>query len=226
MSIRMIELPLYGIIVVLAVLTGGVYIYINLKDEIKKNKQILLFYMMYITFAFIFGKMYTTLIYNDMNFLTAGLSAYGGLFGVVVASLVFEKILPLDGKIVKYSILSLPLVYSLSKIACFIGGCCSGIEYDGFFNVIYPFALNIKQFPVQLVETIVFFIIFLVGCKIEKNKNINYIVLILVAIFKFLLDFLRYDHMSIIISRNQIFSIALLITIIGLFIINKIKNNN
>lgn len=223
MSIKMIQLPLYGFIVVLAVLIGSLFIYINLKDEIKKNKQILLFYIMYIAFSFVFGKIYTSLIYNEASFIKAGLSAYGGLFGVIVASLIFEKIIPLDGKIIKYSVLSLPLVYSITKIACFIGGCCSGIEYTGFFNVVYPFEMNIKQFPIQLVETIVFFVIFLVCYKLEKNKNVNYITLILVVIFKFLLDYFRYDHINIIISRNQIFSIILLLTIIGLMSINKVK---
>lgn len=225
MSIKMVRLPLYGFIVVLAVLIGALFIYINLKDEIKKNKQILLFYIMYIAFSFIFGKIYTSLIYNETSFITAGLSAYGGLFGVIVAALIFEKIIPLDGKIIKYSVLSLPLVYSITKIACFIGGCCSGIEYTGFFNVIYPFEMNIKQFPIQLVETIVFFVIFLVGCKLEKNKNknVNHITLILVAIFKFLLDYFRYEHIDTIISRNQIFSIVLLFTLIGLMLLKKLK---
>lgn len=36
MSIKMVRLPLYGFIVVLAVLIGALFIYINLKDEIKK----------------------------------------------------------------------------------------------------------------------------------------------------------------------------------------------
>ena len=199
------------------------YIYHNVKKEGCKNKQILLYFIMYIAFAFMCGKIYTTLIYNNMTFLTAGLSAYGGLVGVVIASIIFEKILPVDGKIIKYTILSLPLVYGLSKIACFIVGCCGGIPYEGIFKVKYVDVLNIWQFPIQITETIVFILLFLISHNFRNKKNINYIVLVLVSIFKFLLDFLRYDHINILITRNQIFSIVLLIIIIIVFIVQKYK---
>ena len=199
------------------------YIYHNVKKEGCKNKQILLYFIMYIAVAVMCGKIYTTLIYNNMTFLTAGLSAYGGLVGVVIASIIFEKILPVDGKIIKYTILSLPLVYGLSKIACFIVGCCGGIPYEGIFKVKYVDVLNIWQFPIQITETIVFILLFLISHNFRNKKNINYIVLVLVSIFKFLLDFLRYDHINILITRNQIFSIVLLIIIIIVFIVQKYK---
>ena len=47
---------------------------------------------MYIAFAFICGKMYTVLAYGESNILKAGLSAYGGLIGIVIASIIFEII--------------------------------------------------------------------------------------------------------------------------------------
>ena len=62
-----------------------------------------------------YGKIYTVFAYGEDNILTAGLSAYGGLIGVVIASIIFEKILSTDGKIIKYTILSLPLVYEHDK---------------------------------------------------------------------------------------------------------------
>ena len=126
------------------------------------------------------------------------------ILDVVIAAIVFEKILPINGKIIKYTILSLPLVYGLSKIACFIVGCCGGIPYEGLLKVKYAHALNIWQFPIQFVETIVFLLIFVFGQYLKNNKNINYIVLFLVSIFKFLLDFFRYDHINILITKNQI----------------------
>ena len=202
------------------------YIYYNIKKEGCKNKQILLYFIMYIAFAFMCGKIYTTLIYSNMTFLTAGLSAYGGLVGVVIASIIFEQILPVDGKVIKYTILSLPLVYGLSKIACFIVGCCGGIPYEGIFKVRYVDVLNIWQFPIQITETIVFLIIFLICHTLRDKKNINYIVLVLVSIFKFLLDFLRYDHIKILITRNQVFSIVLLIIVIIVFVVKKYKNKD
>ena len=43
---------------------------------------------MYISFAFVCGKIYTVFAYGEDNILTAGLSAYGGLIGVVIAIVV------------------------------------------------------------------------------------------------------------------------------------------
>ena len=224
MVINKIKFPLYGIIIVLAVFIGMWYIYRNLEKEKCKRNEIYLYFIMYIPFAFIFGKIYTVFAYGESDFLTAGLSAYGGLIGVIIAAIVYEKIVPNKGKVIKYTVLSLPLVYGITKIACAITGCCSGIPYSGLFKVKYPQAMNIWQFPVQITETIVFLLIFLICRTLSKNKNINYIVLSLVAIFKFLLDFLRYDHLKILITKNQIFSIILLLVVIIMYIINKNKD--
>ena len=199
------------------------YIYKNLKKENHKNKQILLYFIMYIAFAFICGKIYTVLAYNETTFIKASLSSYGGLIGVVIASIIFEHIIPTKGNIIKYTILSLPLVYGLSKIACFVVGCCGGIPYNGIFKVKYVDVQNIWQFPIQITETIVFIIIFIICHKLKDKKDINYITLILVSIFKFLLDFLRYDHINILITKNQIFSIVLLLITIIVYIINRKK---
>ena len=225
MVIPRFKFPFYGIIIVLSILIGMYYVFHYIKEERKEDNQVLLYFIMYISFAFIFGKIYTVLVFGKADFLRAGLSSYGGLVGVVIASIVFEYILPTNKKIIKYSILSLPLVYGLSKIACAVAGCCGGIPYEGLFKVKYISVQNIWQFPVQITETIVFIIIFIFCQKNKDKKNIEYITLSLCAIFKFLLDFLRYDHINTLITRNQIFSMALLLIIIVVFIYNKKVNN-
>lgn len=216
MIIHNIHFPFYGIIILLSVLIGMIYIYLNLKKNGNKSKEILYFYILYLTFALIGGKMYTLLVYykTDVNLLTVGLSAYGGLIGVVIGSIIFEKIFYCNKNIIKYTILSLPLVYGLTKIACFIAGCCNGIPYSGIFYVIYRDGLDIKQFPIQIVETIVFLFIFFICNKYKDKKNINFITLLVVFIFKFLLDFLRYDHINLLLSRNQIVSILLIVILL------------
>jgi len=228
MIIPKFNFPFYGLIIVFSIFIGMFYIYYNLRKERYKNKQVLLYFIMYVAFSFIGGKIYTVFAYGESNFLNAGLSAYGGLIGVVIASIIFEKILPSDGKVIKYTILSLPLVYGLTKIGCSIVGCCGGILYEGIFKVKYIDALNIWQFPVQLCEVIVFLLIFFLSHLFKKRKNINYIVLILVSIFKFLLDFFRYDHIDVLITRNQIFSVVLLVIVIMSYVFSNMltKHNN
>ena len=221
MIFNKINFPIYGIIIIISVVIGMLYVLISLRKDNYKDKNILLYFLMYIAFSIVLGKMFTIITNpNINNFLTAGLSSYGGLVGVILAAIIFEKILPTNNKIIKYSIISLPLVYGLTKIACFIVGCCYGIPYSGILSVTYTHGLNEPLFPIQITETIVFLIIFIICHKLHNNKNIIYIVIILVSITKFLLDFLRYEHLQKIITVNQIFSIILLIGTIIIWIIN------
>lgn len=219
MVIPKINFPIYGIIILLSGLIGLIYILYNLKKEGYRNKKILLYFCLYSMFALVFGKMYTILIFGRGNIITATLSSYGGLFGVVLAAIIFEKIIPTNKTTIKYTILSLPLVYGLSKIACSLVGCCSGIPYKGIFKVKYLNELNIWQFPVQILEVIVFIILFIILHILKNKKYINYITILLVVTFKFLLDFLRYDHIDTLITKNQIFSIVLFVITTILFII-------
>lgn len=220
--------PFYGIILLIAISLGLFYVYRMLKKENIKDKNIYLYILLYGLFAIVFGKLYTIVTSNfKYNMLNAGLSSYGGLIGVVLSCIIFELILPTNKKIIKYTIISLPLTYGIAKIGCFIAGCCNGIPYDGIFKVIYRDGLNIGQFPVQITETIVFIIIFLICNKLRNNKNIIYITALISTIAKFLLDFLRYEHINKILTTNQIFSIIIVIVLTIIFIIrSKIKKTN
>lgn len=227
MIISKINFPIYGIIIILSVFIGMTYVYISLIKNGYKDKNIFLYFLLYLTFAFTFGKLYTMLTNgNNLNFIQVGLSSYGGLVGVTLAAIIFEKILPANNQILKYSVISLPLVYGLSKIACAIVGCCYGIPYNGFLSVTYTSGLNVPLFPVQMLETIVFLIIFILSHKLRKNKNIIYIVILSCTLFKFLLDFLRYDHVTKLITVNQIFSILLFVITIIIYIYNRLKIKN
>lgn len=218
--------PFYGIILLISIIISLFYIYRMLKKENIKDKNIYLYILLYGLFAIVFGKFYTMITSNEYNILKAGLSSYGGLIGVILASIIFEFIVPTNKKIIKYTIISLPLTYGIGKIACFIAGCCYGIPYNGIFNVVYKDGLNIPLFPIQITETIVFIMIFIICNKLRNNKNIIYITILISTISKFLLDFLRYEHINKLITANQIFSIIVIIVIIVLLIIKKLKKTS
>ena len=120
-------------------------------------------------------------------------------------------------------------MYSIGKLGCFLVGCCYGIEYNGFGKIMYQYSNeapnNVYLFPVQLIESILFLIIFIyVKGKQYKNKfNITTVgnSLILCGITKFLLDFLRMSHKNIILSFNQ--CISILFIIISIMILLKYK---
>lgn len=214
MIIPTFKIPFYPIFILLSLILGLLYIYVSIKKEKGFKKESYLYILMFILFIFIIAKLFTYFTSDNKDFFRVGLSSYGGFIGIILSAFIFEKMLPMNGKLFKYSMISILLIYSISKIGCFLAGCCYGRPFDSFFSVIYPDGLNIKLFPVQIVETFVFFILFLICNRIKDNKHINEIVIISGATCKFLLDFLRYDHVEKMITVNQMFSIVLVIIVI------------
>ncbi len=221
MIINEIKFPIYGMMIILSIFLGMLYVYLNIKEEIKKDNRILLFFVLVFPFTIIFGIYFTMLV--SLDFTKIGLSSYGGLIGLILSALLFEKILPCNNKIIKYTILSLPLIYGISKIGCLFAGCCYGIPYNGPLNISYPFRDIYNVFPIQLVETITFLITFFILNRFKDNKNIILITIITGATLKSLLEFLRNSHINQIISANQIFSILLVVITIIIIIIRKNK---
>lgn len=222
MIISKIDFPIYGLILLLSILVGFLYIFLSLKKEKYKDKNIYLFYILALIMIVFLANTYTQITENTTK-MFAGLSSYGAALGLIFSAIIYEKISPSNNRITKYSILALPLIYGISKIACFIVGCCYGIPYSGPFHIIYKDGLNIPLFPVQIVETISFIILFLILNKYKSNKNIIYITIILSAILKFLLDFLRYIHIEKLITANQIFSIVMIVITVVIYILKEKK---
>lgn len=125
-----------------------------------------------------------------------GFSSMGGLFGMLLGALTYSLIFRKAAKKVwEANIIVIPLIYSISKLGCHFAGCCNGREIGEII------------FPVQLSETIIFFLIYL-ACEFyyhkESHEHLIGIVLILSGLGKFSLDFLRESHVGQILSINQI----------------------
>lgn len=224
MVIDKINFPIYSVIILVSFVIGCVFNYIFLKKNKVERKDIALFIIMLLVLALSGGEMlsFLTSDLKSEEVMIYGLSSYGGAIGVILSGIIFEKIKPYNKIIIKSSIISLPLIYSISKLACFFAGCCYGLPYDGVGCVIYPSGLNISLIPVQLLETVTFMIIFIICILLMNNKNIISITVILSAISKFLLDYLRYDHLEKTITTNQIISIVFVF--IGIImIVNKFR---
>lgn len=223
-------IPIYAICIILSLIVGLIGIYINLKkSDLKKEESLGL--IIYIILGTIYGAKLFTIITNldkgVIKFQEAGLSSYGAVIGIILMMILFgiqfkKKISDLLYIVVPV----IPLMYAIGKIGCFLVGCCYGVEYSGPFNVVYNYSLDapkgIHLFPIQLVETIVFTIIFLIINKIDKKNKRIYLTFIICAISKFILDFLRFREISKILSINQIVSIIFLI--LGIICYNKDKN--
>lgn len=157
------------------------------------------------------GLMYTVLVSRELGF-----SSMGGLFGVIIITMVLGLLFS-EYKEVLWTAFGtvIPLLYSVSKLGCFLVGCCYGIKYDGPFHVIYSHKApltGVNLFPVQLLESLVFFGIFIVSVYliwIRKSAGISFC-LALCALAKFSLEFLRESNQSVFLGVNQIFCLAVL----------------
>ena len=175
------------------------------------------------------GKMFTVVTRGfQISIFTAGFSSLGGAIGLLVGIFVFGKIYP-EGSTSLWEayVTVLPLLYGISKIGCYLVGCCHGISYEGPLAVVYDskYMQGGPYFPVQLVESVAFICIFVVSLLIYlrgNRRNLVPVIMILCATTKFSLDFLREEHLGKIVSVNQ------LVCIVFFFwgVITLIKNKN
>ena len=213
------KFPVYGICILMSLIIGISFnFYYLMKSNI--NKKYIYLYMFQFLIYCVLGGLIMGSKKSDI-----GLASYGGAIGVLLSAFVFEHIYPKNNTFIKSAMLSLPLMYSISKIGCFLAGCCYGIPYDGIFSVTYTHGLNISLVPVQLMETITFMIIFIICLIKRKNKDIIAITMIMCATGKFLLDFLRYEHIGKLITFNQLISIVFIIIGVVIIIKNKSRKN-
>ena len=110
----------------------------------------------------------------------------------------------------KNCLLVAPLIYAIAKLRCTYAGCCHGFSYSGPFSLSYNNKEAVGEFfPIQPLETIVFAAIFIFAHKTQKPIA----TIILCALAKFFLDFLRDGHDEMFISFNQIAGLIILVAI-------------
>ena len=111
MVIGKINFPIYATFILLSLLLASIYIGINLyKNGIEKNK-IGYFITLITSYAIFGGIILSKALIND-----GGLSSYAGAISVIIGAFIYEKLDPNDNNLyMKYSIISLPLIYGISK---------------------------------------------------------------------------------------------------------------
>ena len=225
-------IPLYGIMLLLA-LTMNVVVVLCVYKKFNFSFLEIVAALVYENVGIILGGKILTLLqnyslYKNVDILYLGFTSYGGAIGALIALLAFKFIVRRPFKDILFIFTpSIPLMYAIGKTGCFLAGCCYGIPYAGPGHVIYNYSLVAPAgtclFPVQIVETIAFLFIFIYMIyKIITNKfslRTIGISFILCGFAKFVLDFLRISHVNILISSNQIISIAFIV--LGIIIVLK-----
>ena len=228
----MINIPkipfIYPVFILLSFFISFFVIFQLNKKNVSKNT--FFWYSLRIFIYAMAGGVLLSVIENagDNHEFKVGLSSYGAVIGLIISLFVYlyknkktnEKISKYTDKLVYDTAVALPLMYGVAKVACGFNGCCAGIEYSGPLSVTY-INEHVSRFPVQFLESIVFILIYVVFVLLNKKKYNNKLLgteIIVCAVFKFLLDFLRKD--AYLFDTNQYLSIAFVF--IGImFLFNK-----
>lgn len=216
----------YPCCIVLSIVLNIVLVLL-LSKKFKYSKYELIFMLLVDTVGIIIGG----LLYTKILTGSYGFSSLGGVLGSLLFLGIYALMLKKSYKYILILFMpSIPLMYAIGKIGCFAAGCCHGIPYDGIGHVVYHSSkvalLNTNLFPVQIVETIVFLIIFIyiISKYIKNNISIKLVMkeIIICGLAKFILDFFRYDHVDKVITSNQIMCLVLIVvSAIYLIKINK-----
>lgn len=194
--------------------------------------------------AIYMGKVYSLVISGNImgSILDAPLASIGGLIGMIVGSLIMDYLYkPSKLMITKSYLLSIPILYSISKLGCFLSGCCVGIKYHGPLSVTYRgtsivngvditerVIKGVALFPVQLLESMTFLIVFIIGVILVvkiKYRHALSVVLMLCAIFKGSIEMLRMEFANKM-SANQLVCLLVFVVALGMIFIKQDYNIN
>ncbi|MCR4963046.1 MAG: prolipoprotein diacylglyceryl transferase [Firmicutes bacterium] len=156
--------------------------------------------------------------------LSNGMVFYGGLFGVLAVLLWYCRKYRLDrAAVFDYYAPLFPLFHAFGRVGCFLTGCCHGMvcQRFGIAFVNSPSAENgVPYFPVQLLGSLgnlcLFGIVLAFERKHHKSGQALPLYLLLYAIGRFLLEFLRGDTVRGVtfgLSTSQWISLGLLLAL-------------
>jgi len=150
----------------------------------------------------------------------AGLTMLGGLIAAVGFGMLYLKIKKLPMlKIADIVAPAIGLGIFITRIGCFLNGCCYGIPTDSKLGMIFPpespagFAFpNQPIHPTQLYSSLYGLIIFGSLLVLERYKKFDgfllYIFFILYGLFRFIVDIFRYYETSMVLFQVDDFSIS------------------
>lgn len=220
------KISTYILIIGIAFLISFIVFYKISKKNYTKLDIIYIYVVNIVGFAI--GSKLMSLISNNIeitiyNFINSGYSFLGGIIGSILVVALYCKKYKLDFmNILSNFTVIYPLIYSISKIGCFLNGCCYGIININDINY---------KFPLQLLDSTIMLILFLILVFKSKKKKTLVIAMFfgIFSILRFLEDYFRESRNIIIFNftLEQILCGILIITsvIINIFRIYKEQGN-
>ena len=180
---------------------------------------------------------WSSFIQNPKAYLGgSGFVVYGGIICAVVTGVIYFKIKKTDFLTYWDMIMpSVSIAQGFGRIGCFLAGCCYGAVTDSPIGVVFPSGslapAGVKLWPTQLMMSagnfIIAGILILASTKLKKRGQIGSLYLILYAIGRFGIEFLRNDHRGAVgvFSTSQFISLFIVVIGIGLFIWRTMSND-
>ena len=171
------------------------------------------------------------------QFGIAGLNLYGGVVFAIAATLVYVRIKqqPL-WQVMDIFAPALALGIFISRIGCFLNGCCFGIPCDLPFGVSFPegsipYAIfgDAHLHPTQIYSSLYGLLLFFILHYFDKRKKFFgatfSLLLMIEAIFRFAIEYVRYYELEmetqiggITFTYNHLIAIALFLFGLTLFL--------
>jgi phosphatidylglycerol:prolipoprotein diacylglycerol transferase len=199
------KIPAYGVMLLLATLTGYFsVVYFSKREKIELQPLENIFIAAFV--SAILGARVFYAIEHDLTFSEflkvweGGLDFFGGFVFAAVAvigGIVYYRLPVL--KVGDIAAISIILAHSVGRLSCWLAGCCYGKPTDLPIGVKFPEGSiapsGIPLYPTQLMEATGNFIGYLLLYRIYKNKPFDGIILGTYLIWygteRFLLEFLR-----------------------------------
>jgi phosphatidylglycerol:prolipoprotein diacylglycerol transferase len=169
-------------------------------------------------------------IKSPMTYLGGGgFVVYGGIILALIVGAVYFTLKKKDPLIVMDLIMpEVSIAQGFGRIGCFLAGCCYGRITDSVFGVVFPEGslapAGVKLIPTQLIMSagnfLIAGILLIAATKLKKRGQILSLYLILYAIGRFAVEFLRNDHRGAVgvFSTSQFISLFIVTIGIGLLV--------
>ena len=251
LDLKFIKIPMYGLSILTGLIIASFVAYSFCKKRQKNFFDFiivvactlgigftcakLLFILVTYPLKDFFRVIYLMLFKGRTDLLEGGFVFYGGAIGGVLGYLLGIKIAKCKlTDFTDFFAVLIPLVHGFGRIGCFCSGCCYGIPYEGPFSVIYTHPLStvptgIGIFPVQLLESLLLFILFFVLyiLFIKKVPHLIFGYFISYAVIRLITEHFRYDNergFLLGLSTSQFISILIILISVILLVIMNIRN--
>lgn len=244
-NVSIFDIPGYIFFTILGlIITIGLFvILISCKKYPLTENLIILFIslVVMIVFARLFGCL--SGIYRDIGLgekitwdgvLNTGIVFYGGLIGIIVSYMICAKKTHQDKHILDIVAVCIPLFHSITRIGCFFGGCCFGIESHSFLSINYKTivfneVITAYRIPTQFIEAtfnffLFLYLLFLFSRDDWQQKKLLRKYLLIYSIGRFIIEFWRGDLVRGVIfgiSFSQVISVLIWIYLLSTYIKSK-----